>query len=322
MKTMNTVSLITGCYNGEKFIRYCFNSILGQTYPNIEVIFVDDGSTDNSLEIAKSYKRKFLEKGYKFHVISQKNMGFYPQSGIKVSTGKYITTLDIDDILLPDSIKKRANFLEKNPYHSASRTNGYVAYQHDESPPSELLINDFKNENENVFENLLYGKTTNIPGTYMVRADVLFEYYPNKIIPMNRFTQNLQILLPVTYQRKVGFIAEALMHYNRHDEQFTADKNDYDTTIKQYESFKEVRKTLLKRMDLLTPDIETKLDRTYDTIFLELAHKFNAVKEFNIIFGSIKEPNFKERFLHASINKNKITHFLLRLQNKIGLRKS
>jgi len=316
---MNTVSLITGCYNGEKFIENCFNSILEQTYPNIEVIFVDDGSTDNSLEIATAYKPKFSEKGFEFIIISQENMGFYPQSGIKISTGKYITTLDIDDLLLPESIQKRANLLEKNPEYAVARSNGYVVYQHDASPPSELLINDPENENENVFENLIFAKTTNIPGTYMVRADVLFEYYPDKIVPMDRYTQNLQILLPVTYNRKVGFVPEVLMHYYRHEEAFTADKIDYESRFKQFESFKRVRKDLLKMMYLMTPEIEAKLNRTYDTVFLGLAKKYNEVKEFNTLYKTIKSPTYHEKLLHASINKNKITYYFLKIKNKLDL---
>jgi len=312
------VSLITGCLNGEKFIERCFDSILAQTYPNIEVIFVDDGSTDNSLKIAESYCEKFAERGFSFHIIAQKNMGFYPQSGIKIATGDYITTLDIDDLLLPESIERRAELLNKNNEFAAVRTNGSVVQDTLESIG---LLNEPNYDSVNVFEDLLYGKTTNIPGTYMVRADVLFEYYPDRIVPMDRLTQNLQILLPVTYQRKVGYIDEPLMQYIRHDEQCTADNNDYETAKKLMNSFKEVRRTILRRMNLLTHDIESKLDKTYDILFLRLAYRYKSVNEFNFLFSKIPTPNFEERFLHASINKKVIIKLFLRLQNKVGLRK-
>lgn len=315
---MKTVSLITGCYNGEKFINHCFDSILAQTYDNMEVIFVDDGSTDSSLKLAESYQNKFRERGFDFYIISQKNMGFYPQSGIKVATGKYITTLDIDDILLPESIQKRADQLESNPEFAAARSNGYVVYQNDPLPPTELLISDIHSENEDVFEALLYGKTTNIPGTYMVRAEILFEYYPDRVVPMDRFTQNLQILLPVTYRRKVGLVHEPLMHYMRHDGAFTADKIGYTSRYQQFESFKQVRKSILVRMKLMTPEIEKRLDRVYETIFLGLAHKYNAVHEFNQLYQSIAAPTLQERLLHASVNNHTIKHFFLRLQYRLN----
>ncbi|SFI09656.1 glycosyltransferase family 2 protein [Halpernia frigidisoli] len=317
---MTKVSLITGCFNGEKFIPRCFASILSQTYNDLEVIFVDDGSTDTSLKLAETYREKFLQKGFSFKIVSQKNMGFYPQSGIKISTGKYITTLDIDDILLPGSIQKRVDFLEENPDFSAVRTNGAIVQENDNSKPISYFMDDFY-ESKNVFEDLLEGKTTNIPGTYMVCADILFKYYPDKIIPMNRFTQNLQILLPVTYQRKVGYIHEILMHYMRHNEAFTADKNDYFTTKKQYESFKEVRKSLLLRMNLLTSERQNKLDQTYNSIFLELAYKFNKKDEFKNLYKTLERPNFESRVKHALFSRKKLSTFLVRLEGKIKRRK-
>lgn len=316
---MNIVSLITGCFNGEKFISRCFESILAQTCPYIEIIFVDDGSTDNSLKIAESFRDKFASRGYGFLIISQKNMGFYPQSGIKIATGKYITTLDIDDVLCPESIQKRKEFLDHHPDFSAVRTNGYIVHEHDKSRPPVLFEKDRPSVDNTVFEDLLYGKTNNWPGSYMVNADVLFEYYPSRVVPMDRFTQNLQILLPVTYQRKVGFLLEPLMHYMRHDESFTTDKNDYETTKKLLQCFKEVRRIILQRMTLLTPEIDTKLDRTYDKVFLRLAYNFNNVHEFNALYKKIKINGSEERLLHASINKNKIAYFFLTLQNKIGM---
>lgn len=317
---MNKVTLITGCLNGEKFIPRCFTSILSQTYQYIEVIFVDDGSTDNSLKIAEAYREQFEAKGFEYKIVSQRNMGFYPQSGIKIATGKYITTLDIDDLLLPESIERRAKMLENNPNMSAVRTNGSVVQDQIQSEAKELL-NEEGYESIDVFEDLLFARTTNIPGTYMVRADILFEYYPDRIVPMDRLTQNLQILLPVTYQREVGYIDKPLMQYMRHDEQCTADINDYETAKKQMHAFKEVRRKILVRMNVLTPDIESKLNKTYDPFFLRLAFRHNAISEFNSLFTKIINPNFEERFLHASINKNRIKQFIMRVQNKVGLRK-
>lgn len=316
----STVSLITGCFNGEKFIHRCLNSILNQTYDHIEVIFVDDGSTDNSLKIAETYRQKFEERGFSFYIIAQENMGFYPQSGIKVSSGKYITTLDIDDLLLPDSIQKRAEFLDRHPEFSAVRTNGYIINEQVVSREI-ALINEPHYVSVNVFEDLLYGKTTNIPGTYMVRADILFTYYPDRIVPMDRLTQNLQILLPVTYQRKVGYIDEPLMQYMRHDQQCTADTNDYETIKNLVESFKQVRRTILQGMNLLTPDIDSNLDRIYNTIFLRVAFNAKNAKEFNDLYRTIENPNFEEKILNASMNKRKITYFLLRMQKKVGILK-
>ena len=63
------VSIIVPCYNGEKFIDRCFKSILNQTYRNVELIIINDGSTDNSEDIILGYKNKFEQLGIKFKYI-------------------------------------------------------------------------------------------------------------------------------------------------------------------------------------------------------------------------------------------------------------
>lgn len=90
------VSIIVPVYNAENFISKCIDSILNQTYRNIEVILVNDGSTDSSLSILESYQKKFPEKIFCF---SQKNKGEGETRnvGISHSSGDYIALLDSDD---------------------------------------------------------------------------------------------------------------------------------------------------------------------------------------------------------------------------------
>ena len=72
------VSIITPCYNGESYITCFLDSILYQTYPNIELWIVNDGSKDKTEEIILSYKSKFDDKGYKLNYIYQENAGQEP----------------------------------------------------------------------------------------------------------------------------------------------------------------------------------------------------------------------------------------------------
>ena len=106
------VSIIVPCYNGQKFITRCFNSILNQSYKQIEVILVNDGSTDKSEEIISEYKNKFIEQGMKFNYIYKENGG--PSSaineGLKYVNGEYLTLLDIDDYIMRDAIKLKVEF--------------------------------------------------------------------------------------------------------------------------------------------------------------------------------------------------------------------
>ncbi len=98
----NLVSLIIPVYNVEEYLRQCFDSVEQQTYQNLEVIIVNDGSTDNSASICIDYAQK-----NKWIYIEQKNSGLSAarNAGIDVANGDYLCFLDSDDWLEPDMIK-------------------------------------------------------------------------------------------------------------------------------------------------------------------------------------------------------------------------
>lgn len=101
------VSVIIPCYNGAKYLRQAIDSALGQTYPNVEVVVVNDGSTDESASIAASY-------GDKIVYVEQPNSGLSAarNAGVAAASGEYLTLLDADDVLLPDCIANRVKLLE------------------------------------------------------------------------------------------------------------------------------------------------------------------------------------------------------------------
>lgn len=98
------VSVIIPVYNVEKYLRECLDSVLAQTYKDLEVILVDDGSSDNSGAICDEY----AERDSRFRVIHKKNGGQATARniGVSVSHGKYIYYLDSDDYLSSDAIEK------------------------------------------------------------------------------------------------------------------------------------------------------------------------------------------------------------------------
>lgn len=106
---METVSVLIPCYNNERFVGNAIESALEQTWPCCEVIVVDDGSTDNSLSVAKEYEPEGVQ------VIHQPNRG--PSSArnraLKAATGEYIQYLDADDFLDPEKIKAQVQALRE-----------------------------------------------------------------------------------------------------------------------------------------------------------------------------------------------------------------
>ena len=92
---MKKVSVIVPVYNTERYLRNCVDSILAQTYDNIEVVLVNDGSTDLSLEICKDYQMRFSN----VFLLNKSNTGQADSRylGFKKSTGDYIYCADSDD---------------------------------------------------------------------------------------------------------------------------------------------------------------------------------------------------------------------------------
>lgn len=92
---MNLISVIVPVYNVERYIRRCLDSILRQTYPNIEIIIINDGSTDASGEICRQYETEYKN----ILVIHQKNMGVSSarNKGLDIAKGEYIGFIDGDD---------------------------------------------------------------------------------------------------------------------------------------------------------------------------------------------------------------------------------
>lgn len=93
------VSIITVVYNGEATIRDTIESVLGQTYTNLEYIIVDGLSTDKTVQIASSYAAAFKEKGIAFRIVSEKDEGLYDamNKGISLATGAIVGLINSDD---------------------------------------------------------------------------------------------------------------------------------------------------------------------------------------------------------------------------------
>ena len=103
------ISIIIPAYNASKYIRRCIVSLLNQTYKNIEIIVINDGSTDNTLEMIKDYNIK---------IINQKNSGVSSarNKGLEIATGDYITFIDSDDYVEKDYIESIIKIIDEYNY--------------------------------------------------------------------------------------------------------------------------------------------------------------------------------------------------------------
>ena len=111
MKNRPQISVIMNCSNGEIFLKTSVNSLINQSYKNFEIIFYDNRSTDNSMNIIKSFRDKRIRI-----FSSKKKLKLYKarNSAIKKAKGKYLTFLDTDDIWSKDKLQKQINAINQN----------------------------------------------------------------------------------------------------------------------------------------------------------------------------------------------------------------
>lgn len=104
------ISVIMPCYNARAYVREAIDCVLGQTYPNVELIAVDDGSTDDTCDILREY-------GSRIRTLEQPNQGPYPARnlGLKHVTGELVAFLDADDYWTKNCLERLANAVVAHP---------------------------------------------------------------------------------------------------------------------------------------------------------------------------------------------------------------
>lgn len=111
------VSMVVPCYNKEKYIGNMLQSVEGQLWDNIEVLLVNDGSTDHTREIISEWEPRLTARGYEVVIIDQENGGCCAavHAGLLRMTGAYYCLVDCDDEIYPEYVSTLAGFLDGNP---------------------------------------------------------------------------------------------------------------------------------------------------------------------------------------------------------------
>lgn len=283
------VSVMTPCFNGESFVHRFFESVVAQTYPQIELFFINDGSDDNTESIALSYKDQFEQKFGKgtFHYIYQSNAG--QASAINCALpqvkGKYITWPDSDDWMTPDCIEKKVEYLENNLDKGLVLCATAVVNESNLDIISDIMKRH-NTSKEMIFEDLLFFRDIYFaPGGYMARASMFFEMLPQKHIFEGQCGQNWQLLLPIAYKYPCGFMDDVLYFYL---ERKASHSHFIDTLQKNYERAYQQYETLLQT--LLAIDMDKNDKEKYTKLLLERYSK----KYFSLAY-QMGEPSFLKK---------------------------
>lgn len=326
------VSLIIPCYNCEKYIARCLESVLKQSDKDIELILVNDGSTDKTSEIIEGYSNSLKNRLTKFIYIEQTNQGVGAACNVafKRVTGKYLTLLDSDDVMFPDSILTRRQWLDNHPQYDIVRTNGFYVTEDNVNLCKQLFeVNDFMKNKENIFEEVFDGSTYVWPGTYMIRMSILENIYPNREIYPSRSGQNLQFLMTAAYKSRSGFIDKPLLMYLvRKDSLSHFSSGDVlNKEMSAIEGYKDIRKHLIKE---IMPKEEQdmwnyKIEKLYAKVYLLLAlkHKNKQLAEYyynNLKFLCKGQPDLNLQISYYKL-ENPIMYIYLRILRKLRCKK-
>lgn len=248
------VTIIVPCYNSEKYLDTCFESLLSQDYENVQLIVVNDGSIDNSEKIILRYAEQIKTKGWEFVYKYQNNQGAAAavNNVLKDVKGEYLMLYDADDIIYANNIScKVAAFIDENDC-GAVVSSGYYFYEHT-GKKAPFCIDEKYIKEKGWFNALLYEHAYNWAGTYMIKTEVLFNELCGKDIYVSKYGQNLQVLLPVVYRHKVAFIKEPLMEYIVRNNSVSHSQS-IDRQLELQKGFYLNRKETIMRMDLEEDD--------------------------------------------------------------------
>lgn len=251
------VSVIIPCYNGEKYVPRILESILGQDYPYIEVIIVDDCSTDLSYKIACSYKVKFEDAGYKLIVIKQDNNKGAAAAiniGLQIYSGEYLLWMDCDDIMLPDNVSLKVKFLEGHKEVGFVLGQGILVDETNLNKPIGYLKRE-PEEPDNLFEDLI--KEHNVvfgPGVIGCRRSAIETAIPSNHIYESREGQNWQLMLPLAYMFKCGYINRPVFKCVIHNDSHSRRQRTYQGIINRYYGFTDLLTYTIERIPTITSD--------------------------------------------------------------------
>lgn len=233
MEEKALISIIVPVFNTSKYLPHCLDSILHQTYKNIEVIIVDDGSTDDSLKIIKKYAKENSNIRY----FTQKNCGQATarNKGVKFANGDYIMFVDSDDYVSDEFCQ--------------------VAYESICSYNTEIALFDICTISSN---NARYGITFNLKEGFLSKEDALsttiYSSFPFNKIYKKKLFENIEYPANKKYEdlfttyklintaNSISYVKKALYYYVQRDDstvhQFTTQNmTDYFNANQQLFSF-------------------------------------------------------------------------------------
>jgi len=252
----NKVSVIIPIFNSQKFLSESIRSVLSQSYKNIEIIAIDDGSTDDSLSILNRFKEDII-------IIHQKNQGLSEalNTGIKKMTGKWFKWFSPDDILYPNAIEELVNFAKDKP-NTIVYSNWDII---DEKGRKLRTFSETNYNNLDVFDfnvRLLDGQQINV-NTTLVPSDIVSQgTLMRKLVDPVLVDYDFFLRVGLILQTKFLLIEKPLIKFRIHQDQLSKQKIT----------------TNLKNLEVTKQEILSKLSKKTQNLYLNSLKNYRKKK--------------------------------------------
>ena len=298
------ITVIINVYNGEKFINKCLDSIINQTYKDLEILIINDGSTDNTLNIIKKYKDK------RIRIISTDNKGLSVSRniGIDNAKGDYLYFIDSDDYIEPDTIEYLYNLnKENNTLISTCKSidvHNYNVIVKNKKEKIYILLNQ-----DMLIKILLWQNRTEALWNKLIKKELLNDLrFEDRIINDIAFTHKL-----IINTDKISYSNQIKYYHLIHNENISVRKREnldrvedmYKAIIERYNYIKEIY-----------PDFEYNELGIIDGITRLYFTKSKKVKKYLRELGVIKlyKEYFSFKILKLKINcREKIRLIIFRI---------
>ena len=289
------VSVVIPAYNHQDYVQETIKSIINQTYKNIELIIIDDGSKDNTFQKIQELLPICKERFSRFIFETKQNEGTCKTLNklLAKAEGKYVYFIASDDIASPEAIEKELDFLEENPeYILAVGDNAFIDSKgkrcywnkerniiYEKSQAKYLTFKEFLQEDCNInfnsedfgnYRQLYLGN--HIPNGYLIRKNIL-----DKIPPFTDKAplEDYYLMLQLAKYGKMKFIDEILFYYRWHQSNTIKDTKKMKAYTRKTRNYEEVLFRNLNENDILPEIIKIKRKGfLYRRLYLHFVKRF------------------------------------------------
>lgn len=281
-KIVNTplVTVLMPVYNADLYVKQAIESILAQSYANFELLIINDGSSDGSVNVIKSFTDE------RIHLVeNETNLGLIAtlNKGFDMAKGKYIARMDADDVALSNRLNEQVSFLEKNPEVGVYGC-AYVDLKHGQEGKQTVFLSDHDALKSVLLFNSCMGHPTVIFRTEVLRSNEL------KYNPEFKHAEDYEFWVRTIELTKFSNSPKVLLQYRIHDKQVSTTEAAAQKVVAAH-----IRLVMIEKLGLKPSELDMYIH--------------NSIGNKEVLKGFENVQN-AERWLMKLVNANQTAHLI------------